>query len=362
MASVTIGEDSQQSPLKGFASGAGYAAGQGAVNLAMTPVNVALSSWQMDKQANIQKDLTEHNAEVTNRLQRERNLQNFSELAQGAEKAGFSPLAALGGDFSSASAASAPMPSATTPQVQPPSILEASQARLLQAQAKKVENENEDTSGERRTLQENLPAFFRDVAKKSNDEDLKKNLQDIADDVEANGTTRGAFEGYLKSIFEAPKESMRTLRDISDNKKQFMINEAQIHDKAVLEALRKLPVVERQQMLANISKLSSDIALNGAKITLSTAQMQELLASAKKLAAEWSKITNNDYNTAIAEGRIWDFVNMMAGNLINSAVGNVGEVGAAVVTKKPPRRATKRLIGKLERGKRQTDYALSSFR
>lgn len=341
--------------LGSVGDGLGFGVGQSALNIAAAPLNMYLADKQMRAQERAQKRMTEHNAKVTDSLQHKRNLSQFAELAQGAERAGFSPLAALGQSFSSASAASAPTPSASTPQVASPSVLEASQAALTQsqarlnnAQAKNIENTNEDTTGFRKTLQLNLPAFFRKVAKRSDDDGIKKSLFGYADDIEQNGTTKGAFDAFIKTVFDAPKQSMESLRSISGDKLRYMITEGQIHDPAVLQAFRKLPEVDQNKMLMEISKLSSDIALNGAKITLTSAEMQHLLASAKKLAAEWSQITHSDYNTALAEGRIWDFITMMSGNLINSAAGNIGEVGAAAVTKKPPRRATGRLVKTLE--------------
>lgn len=313
--------------LESFAEGFGAGAGSSLVNVALSPFNEMMQRRSMRYQRDVQKELTEHNADVTARLESRRNRLAMAEMMAGAEAAGVSPLTAFGGTPSAVGASSAPMPVPSGPQVSfsPSDAVAFANSRLLNAQAEKVENENEDTSGYRRTLQENLPRFFRSI--ETTDKDFKDYLEQVAQDIEANGTTKGALSGYFDSVVLLPKNIAEAMRDLRHAERDYKTFESQLNDKDVLDALKKFPYDERVKLYTDVRKLNSEIVLNGGRLALANAQTSEALESARKLFAEYCKISNSDFNTALRDGRFGDFLKIMLGNTAN---GIAAEAGSAL--------------------------------
>lgn len=349
--------------------GAVVGASQSLMNTALAPLNEYWQRRSMDYQAGKQKELTEHNAKVTNALEAQRNKSAMSEMMSGAERAGISPLTALGGTPSAVGASSAPVPSPAGPQIPPIELATVANARLLNAQADKVEKENEDTEGYRKTLQENLPRWFRDISADTKDEVFADYLKNLADDVEANGTTKGALNAYLDTVLRLPKETVENMRDLKHAERDYKTFESQMKDEDVMKALRLHPFDERLKLYKDIALINSDIALNGGKLALTSAQHKEALESARKLFAEYCKIKNSDYNTALANGEFLTFMRMMAGNAAASVAGEVGPALGGMLPSGKARagqRAIKTLEEKLTKNKngydRQTKQVMEWMR
>lgn len=355
-----------ESISQGFDGGFGQGFGQGLSGLATLPINMAVADRQQRQQVRASKELAEHNMQLSDELQKRRNMNSMGELVAGARAAGLSPAAALGMTPSGSSVANGPMPSATTPQMQAPSVLEASQAALTQsqarlnnAQAKRVENENLDTEIEWRTISENLPSFFREVAKTAGDR--KGYFENLADDIQANGTTTGALRGYIESVVKLPEDIQASLRnkglnELELSKFKLLMSE---QGKKLYSAYVRKDFDAQRKLYSDIKLINSEIAANKGRIDLMSDQGKEALAAAAKFLAEANLISSGDYQTALKEGRLWDFLTIMLGTFSNSAVSTGGQVASAVVTKNPSR-ATGRLKGRLARGEksaqRQTQF------
>lgn len=311
--------------------GATVGAGQALMNTALAPLNEYWQRRSMDYQSGKQKELTEHNARVTNVLEAQRNKSAMSELMAGAERAGVSPLTALGGTPSAVGASSAPTPTPSGPQIPPVELAAVANARLLNAQADKVEKENEDTEGYRKTLQENLPRWFRNISADTKDEAFADYLKNLADDVEANGTTKGALNAYLDTVLRLPKETAENMRDMKHAERDYKTFESQMKDENVMKALKLHAFDERVKLYKDISLINSEIALNGGKLALTSAQHKEALENARKLFAEYCRIKNSDYNTALANGEFLDFMRIMAGNASASVAGEVGPAASGLL-------------------------------
>lgn len=296
----------------------------------------ATMGMQMVGQSMLQKDAQRYNTEsmkMANRMAVANQINSARNVVEGYKRAGLSPALAANGNFSPAqapSAPSSPMGSVAAPSVAA-SVMELSQAKLLDAEARKANAEADRMEHEDSGANNVIKSFAERV--------LNDSAHDMSPDDVAywESVKRQASEGDYNV---GDIDSQHRLENLIQNHTQtFDSVYSHLYQERLMQAYlsHEVPEVmanmregEFKQLALVMGKLSAETLKINSDVVLNTAKEREIEANIQKLLAEAKSIYHGDISAMWQAG---DYSALLSKLTYDTAQSLIGFAGMGKVAK-----------------------------